>query len=140
MNDQSIIVGTDGTGSSTAAVVWAATEAERRGLPLRIVHAFDWDWRATQSDIGGYYVQAAQAVAESIVTAARNQARTVAPGITIETSTLIGHAYPRLLEVSRGAAMLVVGNRGRGGFAGLLLTSSSPLGAASIRRCLSRSC
>src|SRR6187551_3218681 len=41
-----IIVGVDGTEQGRAAVRWAAREAARRGLPLRIVHVLDWHWSA----------------------------------------------------------------------------------------------
>ncbi|GID32328.1 universal stress protein [Paractinoplanes brasiliensis] len=123
MRTPSVVVGTDGTACGTAAVEWAAREAGRRQASLRIAHAFDWDWNESRFTVGTDYVDVAQAVAEATVSAARARARAVAPGIEIATSTLIGRAAPRLLEIARGAVMLVVGNRGRGGFAGLLLGS-----------------
>lgn len=45
MTQRYIVVGTDGTEPSLTAVDWAAREAQRRRLPLRIAYAFDWDWR-----------------------------------------------------------------------------------------------
>jgi nucleotide-binding universal stress UspA family protein len=39
MSDATVVVGYDGTPQSRAAVEWAAREAERRGLPLELLHA-----------------------------------------------------------------------------------------------------
>ncbi|MFD0524512.1 universal stress protein [Paractinoplanes durhamensis] len=115
-----ILVGTDGTGQSMAAVEWAAAEARRRDTGLRIVYAFDWDWR-------GYpdFVDMAHSLAEAVTTAAEDLARTTAPGLPVTSATTIGHAVPQLLDAARDAELLVVGNRGRGGFAGLMLGSVS---------------
>ncbi|GIF23352.1 nucleotide-binding universal stress UspA family protein [Actinoplanes tereljensis] len=118
-----IIVGTDGTGQSMAAVEWAAAEAHRRQTLLRIVYAFDWDWRESRLEVGTDYIDLAREIAQAVVVAADDLARATAPGITVEADTLIGHAIPQLLEVARGAELLVVGNRGRGGFADLTLGS-----------------
>jgi len=125
MTKRVIVAGTDGTDSSLAAVSWAAGEAQRRGLPLRIVYAFDWDWHESRFDIGNEYIDVARQFADAVVAYASDHAREVAPDADITTDTLIGHAVPRLLEVSRGAELLVLGSRGRGGFTGLLLGSVS---------------
>ncbi|MGW5699332.1 universal stress protein, partial [Streptomyces asiaticus] len=37
-----VTIGLDGSPESLAAADWAAREAQRRGLPLRLVHALDW--------------------------------------------------------------------------------------------------
>jgi len=125
MTRRVIIVGTDGTDSSMAAVAWAATEAQRRGLPLRIVYAYDWDWHESRFDIGNEHLDVARQLADAVVAYAYDRAREVAPNADISTDTLVGHALPRLTEVAEGAELLVLGNRGRGGFAGLLLGSVS---------------
>jgi nucleotide-binding universal stress UspA family protein len=118
-----IIAGTDGTGSSLAAVRWAAVEAQRRGLPLRIGYAYDGDWHESRFDIGNEYTDVARQLANAVVAFARDHAREVAPNADISTETLAGHTVPRLIEAARGAELLVLGNRGRGGFTGLLLGS-----------------
>ena len=125
MNTKPIVVGTDGADSSAIAVDWAAHEAHRRHLPLRIVHAFDFDWQGARYNIGTEVVDAARKAAEAVVALAWDRARDIAPDITIETETFIGRAAPRLLDVARDAELLVLGTRGRGGFAGLLLGSVS---------------
>lgn len=126
MRAKEILVGTDGTAASHAAVQWAAREAQRRGLPLRIVHAFDWQWEAARYDAGAEHIDIARLLADAVVAAARDQARAVAPGLRIELDPLIGEPAPQLLAAAEeGAELLVVGSRGRGGFAGLLLGSVS---------------
>lgn len=125
MTKRAIIAATDGTESSLAAVDWAATEAQRRGIPLRVVYAYDWDWHETRFDIRNEYIDVARQLADAVVAYAYDHAREAAPNANISTDTLVGHAVPRLLEVTHGAELLVLGNRGRGGFAGLLLGSVS---------------
>jgi nucleotide-binding universal stress UspA family protein len=113
-----IIVGTDGTGQSMAAVQWAAREARRRDTELRIVYAFDW-----LDDTGDECVEMARTLAEAVTAAACDLAVTTVPGLAVTTDTPVGHAVPRLLEAARDAELLVVGNRGRAGLAELTLGS-----------------
>ncbi|XVV16601.1 universal stress protein [Actinoplanes sp. CA-131856] len=123
MRKPAVVVGTDGTACGTAAVEWAAGEARRRGTALRIVLAYDWDMHDARFAVGSEYADVARNLAETTVAAAHSRARALEPGIKIETDVLPGYAVPRLLEASTGAALLVVGSRGHGGFAGMLLGS-----------------
>jgi nucleotide-binding universal stress UspA family protein len=123
MRDHEILVGADGSTASAAAVRWAAREAERQGLPLRIAHVFDWQWYAARFGPGDAYLDEARKVAETVVSAAEEQARAAAPGVRTRTDTLMGKPAARLLTLARAAALTVVGSRGHGGFAGLLLGS-----------------
>jgi len=125
MRTSQIVVGTDGTESSRAAVEWAAREASRRQALLRIVHVFDWEWASARYDTGSEYLDIARQLADAVTGAAMSHARAVAPRIEVETDALIGNPVPRLLEVAESAALVVLGNRGRGGFASLLLGSVS---------------
>jgi nucleotide-binding universal stress UspA family protein len=120
-----ILAGTDGTDWGMAAVEWAALEAQRRRTSLRIVHAFDWDWRESRFQIGTEYVDVARQLAEAVVAEARDRARECAPDIGITTDIAAGHATSLLPAAAREAELVVVGSRGRGGFTGLLLGSVS---------------
>ncbi len=125
MRTNVIVVGTDGTACSTAAVRWAAREAARRNAVLRIVHAFDWEWGSARFAAGNEYIDVARQLAEAVTAHAVDEARKVAPAIRTEAGALIGNPAPRLLEVAEEAELVVLGSRGRGGFAGLLLGSVS---------------
>jgi nucleotide-binding universal stress UspA family protein len=72
MQTPAVVVGTDGAEPSTAAVRWAATEAECRRLPLRVVHVLDWDWSVSRYDYQGTSFDNAHRLAE---TTAREAAR-----------------------------------------------------------------
>jgi nucleotide-binding universal stress UspA family protein len=47
------------------------------------------------------------------------------PGLEIDLDVVNGHAAQVLVDVSENAALLVVGTRGHGGFAGLIIGSTS---------------
>jgi nucleotide-binding universal stress UspA family protein len=119
MRTTAIVVGTDGT-ASKAAVAWAAHEAQRRHLPLRILHAYDWDRDDSRNDIGNEYVDLARELAQAVTSAARGQALETAPDVDVAADFVIGPATERLLEAAESADLMVLGSRGRGGLADLL--------------------
>jgi nucleotide-binding universal stress UspA family protein len=123
MRPANIVVGTDGSPSGTAAVRWAAGAAERGGCTLEIVVAYHWQvpgrWYGSADEL----MAAADERTGAIATAAAAEARAAAPHVEVTTSLLLGDPAPVLLKEADGASMLVVGNRGRGGFSGLLLGS-----------------
>ncbi|MDM4718563.1 universal stress protein [Micromonospora sp. WMMA1363] len=120
-----IVVGVDGSAAALDAVRLAAREAEYRQRSLRVVHAFIWPLTgAPLTPVPGAPVTAGlRNQAEQYVTEAVEQARKVAPDLRITGVVVDGAPTPVLVAESRGAALMVLGHRGLGGFAGLLLGS-----------------
>jgi nucleotide-binding universal stress UspA family protein len=120
-----VVAAVDGSDSALEAVRWAAREAARRHAPLRLVAAIGWTSPAQLGDPGfgpdprAFALQHAQAHLARAVDAAV----VAAPGTTPEAEALDGFPIPRLVDESRSARELVIGNRGLGGVAGLLLGS-----------------
>jgi nucleotide-binding universal stress UspA family protein len=127
-----IVVGTDGSRSACAAVVWAAREAALREAELHIIHAWTPGLAAypspwyTPSDVGvEASMEASQTIAERICDGAREQAAKEAPDVPIRAEAIEGGSTQVLLDQSADADLLVVGARGHGGFIGLVLGSVS---------------
>lgn len=118
-----IVVGTDGSEHSVRALTWAAGEAQRQGRRLRIVVALE-DWPDPYS-IAAQVHEARIAEHKEVLAQAHAQVRATHLGLEVETSFHTGPAVSVLTEESRSAALMVTGSRGRGGFSGLLLGSTS---------------
>lgn len=133
-----IVVGIDGSPGSQAALRWALAEARLRGATLHAVHA--WELPLTPGGAGPYVVLgrppedspkldeielAVQQEAERVLDEALGEVEGEVGDVEIERDVVQEAAPQALLRASAGAEMLVVGSRGRGGFAGLLLGSVS---------------
>jgi nucleotide-binding universal stress UspA family protein len=119
-----VVVGVDGSPGSIAALRFAVEEARLRGADLAAVSAWTL---SLAGDVPGGFVPSlredfAKEAAE-VLDDGLGQLDTT--GITIERVVEEGTAARTLVEAAKGADMLVVGSRGRGGFAGLLLGSVS---------------
>lgn len=120
-----IVVGTDGSQGGNRAVAWAAAEASRRRCRLRIVHAMEPWPRGTRLLEPARTIEHAERAASEILAAAQRSVQDRWPELEVTTALVSQHAAGALHEESREAAELVVGGRGRGGFAGLALGSTS---------------
>jgi len=125
MRTNEIVVGVDGSEISHAAARWAAREARRRGAPLRVLLTYEWAWPGAQFASHPPAEQVAQEEAAKLVAAAVGQAREAAPDADITGEAVRGAATKALLDASHGAALVVVGGRGHGGFVNLMLGSVS---------------
>ncbi|MDY7088239.1 MAG: universal stress protein [Actinomycetota bacterium] len=119
-----VLAGIDGADPGGHAVDWAAREARRRRLPLRIVHVLEWRPVET-GEAGKTYVEMAWTRANGLTGEASRRVREIAPDIEVRAETVLGEPAGRLLELARDAELVVLGHRGRGGFAGLRLGSVS---------------
>jgi nucleotide-binding universal stress UspA family protein len=121
-----IVVGIDGSDGSLGAARWAAVEAHRRDLPLRLVAAVAWAGYVPIALPGAgeeYQRDILLKAARSAVDLAAAAATEEAPGVAVDVVVRGGVPAHVLVEESARASLLVVGNRGNGGFAGLLLGS-----------------
>jgi nucleotide-binding universal stress UspA family protein len=121
-----VVVGVDGSEESLRAVEWAAMEAVRHDVPLRIVSAPAMPPRMRVYDTAPQTVADAlrgascRALAEAITRSGE-----VTSELPIDTELLTGRPALAVTDSGNGALMLVVGARGAGGFAAMLLGSVS---------------
>lgn len=120
-----VVVGVDGSAAALDAVRVAVLEAEYRQRPLRVVHAFIWPLTGTPlTPVPGAPVTAGlRNQADEYVREAVEQARKISPDLRITGVVVDGAPTPVLVEEAREAVLTVLGHRGLGGFAGLLLGS-----------------
>jgi nucleotide-binding universal stress UspA family protein len=127
-----VVAGYDRTDPSERALIEAGREAAWRGASLTVVHAFRWIPAATPMAYPPLSVeQSMKEAAEEVATDGADLARYRFPETTVEAEAIEGQAAEVLATASRDADLLVVGNRGRGGFAGQLLGSVSMRALAS---------
>lgn len=107
-----IVVGVDGSAPATAAVEWAAADAQRRGLGLRIVHVCE-QWLG---ELGTEFCTGTLA-------AAADQVRDLARDVEVATELLPGNVIDVLIAESASADSVVLGSRGLGGFEGMVVGS-----------------
>lgn len=115
-----ITAGIDGTEESLAALAWAAREAVRRGMPLRVVRA--WRFQAHDAVDTGDRTTQERWVRESAGEAART-VRERHPDLAVTVDVLEGDAVDTLTGVAADAEMLVLGSRGHGRIMGFLVGS-----------------
>jgi nucleotide-binding universal stress UspA family protein len=125
-----IVAGVDGSDEGREALRWAVDEARLRHASVFAVHA--WQVPVMPVDVAPVPAPALEVTTllPEIETGARRLveqevAEVSHEGVDVEAVTVDGPAATALIEAARGADLLVVGSRGRGGFTGLLLGSVS---------------
>ncbi|MEU5343936.1 universal stress protein [Streptomyces sp. NPDC020766] len=107
-----ITVGADGSAESLAAVHWAAREAVRRSLALRVVHAWEKsDGEDRTADVRDALAETAREVTDRH------------PDLPVTTDLLEGDRVDALVAAAADAETLVLGTRGHGAIVGFLLGS-----------------
>lgn len=122
--DGPVVVGVDGSGIAASAVGMAFREASLLGAPLVAVHA----WADVEHDWGvpGMGEDSAREETEQVVLSEALAGWPERyPDVPVERVVVAGRPRQHLLERSRSARLLVVGSRGRGGFRGMMLGSTS---------------
>ncbi|HEX4430050.1 MAG TPA: universal stress protein [Frankiaceae bacterium] len=120
-----VVVGIDGSPQSLAALHWAAEHARCRAVPLHVIHV--WPIAETQpAEVDDLFEVTAQRdrhrrEIEALVDRAVDPRQR--PDVTVHF--LDGSPVAVLLEAAEDASLLVVGSRGQGGIARLLLGSTS---------------
>lgn len=118
-----VVVGYDGSDSSTRAAQWAAEEARARGRGLTLVHAILPP--VTTGGLGMGLPPSLDLI-DQMEQHAKDQMAAFAatlPDVDVRSVASIGSPSAVMLEASEAADLVVVGSRGRGGFSGLLLGS-----------------
>lgn len=129
--DHPVVVGVDESRASEDALDLAAEMAAISDAALHIVHVahgyFSPDAQAyvESEQAGTEHTKAVRAHAEDMVRLAARRAQATFANLPIETEVLYGSAGHVLSPLGAHAGLIVVGTRGHGGFAGLLLGSVS---------------
>jgi nucleotide-binding universal stress UspA family protein len=126
-----IVVGVDGSDHSSHALAWAMREAAHRHAPLEVVSvhpaparpATEIYWGIHSYPENSFDPELARAAVQQFVDKVAHEIGATVPEVTV--SVVTGDATEELVKASQDADMLVVGSRGSGGFARLLMGSVS---------------
>ncbi|MFE6054479.1 universal stress protein [Kitasatospora sp. NPDC056446] len=122
-----IVVGVDGSPASEEALRWAVDYAKAVGGTINAIAAWEYPAFYGWAGAGVPTVEtfnpeelAGKTLSETVVKVVGDD-----PAVRISETVAPGSATVALLEAAKGAALLVVGSRGLGGFSGVLLGSVS---------------
>lgn len=122
-----VVVGVDGSDPALNAVDWAAAEARRRGIGLRLVACFSVPFYGEPGLIGTYAIEsqvgAIKREHEGFIRTAVDRALAVSPGLAIESVVTLGSPAVTLPNSVESDGVLVVGSVGRTGRLAELLGS-----------------
>ncbi len=105
-----VVVGVNGSSAGLAAVRLGAREAVARGRGLRVVHAFTWPGISAYGPPKGY--AAGRRDADRVLRQAIAAAKRATPGVMVTGEVLDGQATRVLVQQSRNAALIVLGDDG----------------------------
>ena len=135
-NWQNVVVGVDGSEGSERALAWAADEAREHQAKLTVVLVWSYPLMPVApgyASLAGNELGDLNAAGQHELTRVLTSVLGTEPDLTVERLVVEGHPAQRILEASADADLAVVGCRGHGGFAGMLLGSVSQHVAAHAR-------
>lgn len=131
MSTAPVIAAVDGSDDSLRALDWARDAARRRDVPLRVVHVRQYAaWGQPDVMVAGEPDEAGDPVLDQV----RDRLAAGSAGRAAEYVAMEGAPTALLPELGADAQLLVLGSRGRGGFASLILGSNG-MAAARDARC-----
>jgi nucleotide-binding universal stress UspA family protein len=122
-----IVVGVDGSPGSRKALTWAAAEAADHGADLVVLNVWEHTLMppAGSVSVSEHYVpEPSQTTADELLQVIKEELGEE-PRVLVRPHVKQGRPAKVLIDESSNADLLVVGKRGHGGFAGLVLGSVS---------------
>ncbi|MGB3956233.1 MAG: universal stress protein [Brooklawnia sp.] len=121
-----VVVGVDDSPAAKAAIKLAFEAAELRGVPVIAVNSWDFGpYDAYNAEIWDQSIEGVTRSLTELVDELLAEQKAAHPNVPVEIRVVRGRPERALVEASKEAGITVVGSRGRGGFAGLLLGSTS---------------
>jgi nucleotide-binding universal stress UspA family protein len=124
---KTIVVGVDGSPGSRTALTWAAAEAAEHGSDLVVLNVWEHTLLPPAGSVSvseRYVPDPSQRTADDLVQVIKEELGDEPP-VPVQARVKQGRPAKVLIEESANADLLVVGERGHGGFAGLVLGSVS---------------
>jgi len=126
--ENSVVVGHDGSADSDEALVSALELAEQLHTPVVVARAWTISTAPRPADWKFGYVSSSDELAKAVYDELVGDASDCVgrfPDVSVSYYTKQGSAAGALIELSRTARIVVVGSRGLGGFAEMVLGSVS---------------
>jgi nucleotide-binding universal stress UspA family protein len=126
--DGGVVIGYDASPPSEKAILWAAQDCDRRGCQLHVVRAWTVSSATRPDSWSPSYVPSLVEFEAAVRADMERQVAEVLrdhPDVEWSVHPVYNQPAKALIEASKNADLLVVGHRGGGGFAGLLIGSVS---------------
>ncbi|PKZ63953.1 universal stress protein UspA [Gordonia terrae] len=120
-----VVVGVDGSRAARTALEYAFEHADLLRTSLLAVHAYGGFSSSAFFEHGDRVVRQLHDEAEALMSEQLAGLAADHPDVSVETVVAVDVAAQRIIDAAHDAQLIVMGSRGRGGFRGLLLGSTS---------------